>query len=152
MREFERREIYGWYYKVTPARVDRLYPGEILVVPTNEKGIHGAGLAFTAKQAFGLKHGVGEGYSGQCWALPTKRRPHEGRAINKIQASIDALLVEVSHNPTTMFLIPAIGTGLAKIPVPVMATMCFPLSCFKNVSLPNEFIDYYAENPEFFHD
>ena len=99
---------------------------------------------------FGLKQGVGEGYSGQCWALPTKRRPHEGRAIGKIQSSVDALFVEASHNFLTTFLVPALGIGYARLPVAVMAEMCYPLSFLPNISLPIEFINHYVANPKLF--
>lgn len=151
MREFQ----YAWVnqrnrqIRITP-HVERLYPGEILVVPTNEKGIHGAGLALQAKMNFGLKQGVGEGYSGQCYALPTKRRPHTYRSVTKIKGSVNQLIVQATNNLEITYLVPAIGTGLAKLPVPLMAEMCYPLSFLPNISLPIEFINHYVSNPELF--
>lgn len=44
----------------------------IFVFGSNLKGIHGAGAARTAKNSFGAKDGVGEGLTGDAYALPTK--------------------------------------------------------------------------------
>ena len=43
--------------RITPDNITELKPNETLVVPTNEAGRHGAGLAKFAAQRFGLKYG-----------------------------------------------------------------------------------------------
>ena len=44
----------------------------IFVFGSNPKGIHGAGAAKVAMEQFGAKYGVGEGLTGNSYALPTK--------------------------------------------------------------------------------
>lgn len=149
MRKFEYREVNGRRICITP-NVQHLEPDEILVVPTNERGIHGAGLALLAKQRFGLKHGFGEGLCGQCYALPTKRRPHEGRSHVKITKSVVDLTIEVMFLREIFFIIPAVGTGLAGRSVAEMADLFYGISFLPNISLPIEFINHYVENPELF--
>ena len=44
---------------------------DIFVFGSNTLGIHGAGAAKQAKDCFGAKQGIGEGPTGQCYAIPT---------------------------------------------------------------------------------
>lgn len=45
---------------------------EIFVFGSNLAGIHGAGAALVARREHGAKIGVGEGFTGNAYAIPTK--------------------------------------------------------------------------------
>jgi hypothetical protein len=46
--------------------------GEFWVFGSNEAGVHGAGAAEVAMKFFGAKWGVARGFTGRCYAIPTK--------------------------------------------------------------------------------
>lgn len=48
--------------------------GEIFVFGSNLSGIHGAGAARAAMDHYGAKFGVGVGFTGDSYAIPTKSR------------------------------------------------------------------------------
>jgi hypothetical protein len=94
----------------TPAAPDiitRLLPGQVIVVGTNVRGLHGAGAALYAHENFGLHWGVGEGLSGQAYALPTMEGPMAlRRAVFRFLE-----YAELSHDLT--FLLTKVGCGIA---------------------------------------
>lgn len=51
------------------------------VFGSNLSGKHGKGAALTAKRFFGAANGVGEGLTGQAYALPTKNAQIQVRTI-----------------------------------------------------------------------
>ena len=51
--------------------ITELKPNEIFVFGSNIGGFHGGGAARVAHKRFGAEWGVGEGITGQCYALPT---------------------------------------------------------------------------------
>lgn len=62
-----------------PAKPIQFYEGNItpddntvFVFGSNPKGVHGDGAAKVAKEQFGAKSGIGEGLTGNAYALPTK--------------------------------------------------------------------------------
>jgi hypothetical protein len=92
---------------MTTTFVDRLAPGEIIVVGTNANGLHGAGAALYAMQHFGLKWGQAEGLSGQTYALPTM----EGMASFAQAALRFQMYAELT--PDLTFLLTKVGCGIA---------------------------------------
>lgn len=59
--------------------------GTIFVFGSNPEGRHGAGAAKIAREQFGAKYGVGEGLTGNAYALPTKDlRVKENKALRSI--------------------------------------------------------------------
>lgn len=55
----------------TPEFITSLQPNEVFVFGSNIRGMHGGGAAAIACRKFGAEWGIGEGLTGQCYALPT---------------------------------------------------------------------------------
>ena len=81
----------------------------IFVFGSNPEGRHGAGAAKTAHYQFGAQYGVGEGLTGNAYALPTKDlRVKENRSFRSIPASniiesIKKLYETAKQNPDKIF-------------------------------------------------
>lgn len=57
--------------RITPTMVTELKEDEIFVFGSNLHGLHGGGAARYAFDHFGAEYGVGVGFTGQCYAIPT---------------------------------------------------------------------------------
>jgi O-acetyl-ADP-ribose deacetylase (regulator of RNase III) len=90
--------------------ITELGPGEIIVIGSNAQGLHAGGAARYAHDRFGLRWGIGEGLSGQTYALPAMEGPALLRAA--VRKFID--YAERSHDLT--FLLTKIGCGIAGYP------------------------------------
>lgn len=103
----------------------------IFVFGSNESGIHGAGAARTAFLHHGATNGVGFGYQGQSFAIPTKDWRIGPLPLDVIEHYINRFIVFARMSPNAKFKITALGTGLAGIPTQVMAQMFrfAPLNC-----------------------
>ncbi len=126
--------------KYSPDNITKLEKNQVIIIGSNEKGIHGAGAAKYAHENFGLKWGVGNGLSGQTYALPTKDFNIETLSLEKIQKYIDEFIEFAKRHPELEFLVTAIGTGLGGLSVKQVAPL-FPLNLPDNVLLPASFID-----------
>lgn len=84
----------------------------IFVFGSNRAGRHGAGAAAYAHKHLGAEMGVGEGRTGECYALPTKDA--EIRDITKIEIKkhVDNFLVYAMSHPKERFKVTCVGTGL----------------------------------------
>lgn len=80
---------------------------QIFVAGTNEAGQHYGGAAAQAHRDFGLVWGVGEGLSGQTYALPTM----EGK--KSFQKAVDTFIAFAIDHPELEFLLTPVGTGIA---------------------------------------
>lgn len=87
--------------------ITTLEPGEAIVVGTNAQGHHAGGAAAFAHGQFGLEWGVGEGLSGQTYALPTM----EG--LDALQAAAERFISFASFNPNLHFYLTRVGCGIA---------------------------------------
>lgn len=85
----------------------------IFVFGSNQRGIHGAGAALTAKQEFGAEQGVAEGRTGNAYAIPTKETPWITRDLDGIRHSVNAFLDYARQHPELTFQVTRIGCGLA---------------------------------------
>jgi hypothetical protein len=86
---------------------------DIFVFGSNLAGIHGAGAARDAYMEFDAEWGVGEGLTGECYALPTKDRNIETLPLDLIEVSVQKFLCFAEENPELRFLVTPVGTGLA---------------------------------------
>jgi hypothetical protein len=118
--------------------ITKLNQDEIFVFGSNQAGIHGAGAALQAKRDFGAITGIGFGYTGRCFAIPTKDRNINTLPLSTIRAYVHCFLSEASQNRSKVFLVTAIGCGLAGY----MAEQIAPMFtyCTKNIHLPLEFL------------
>lgn len=85
----------------------------VFVFGSNLKGIHGAGAARDAHLLYGAEWGVGEGPTGNCYALPTKATPHRALSLRDIQANVDSFLEYAEAHPEVSFKVTRVGCGLA---------------------------------------
>lgn len=93
--------------RTTPDQVDALEPGEIFVFGSNIQGAHGGGAARIAHQRFGAEYGVGEGLTGQSYALPTM----EGR--DAFQSAARRFVDFAGSRRDLVFLLTKVGCGIA---------------------------------------
>lgn len=80
---------------------------------SNLAGRHGKGAALAARLEHGAQLGVGEGPTGNAYAIPTKDMQLRTRSLDEIRASVDRFLAYAKANPGTLFTVTRVGCGLA---------------------------------------
>lgn len=93
--------------------ITSLEDNEIFVFGSNEAGIHGSGAARVAKDIFKAKYGIGVGFTGQCYALPTKDMYIQTLPLNKIQFYCNNFLFDARKFKDKTFFVTQVGCGLA---------------------------------------
>ena len=88
--------------------ITELKPNEIFVFGSNIGGFHGGGAARVAHKRFGAEWGVGEGITGQCYALPTM----EG-GVDYIAGKVNAFIACAKQHPELKFLVTKVACGIA---------------------------------------
>jgi hypothetical protein len=86
---------------------------EIFVFGSNRAGRHGKGAALYAAQHYGAQRGIGEGLTGDAYALPTKGLDLERLPFEEIDAAICRFLHVARMMSEVRFLLTPVGTGLA---------------------------------------
>ena len=94
-------------------RIDELRPDEYFVFGSNLLGQHLGGAARDAHRLFSAEMGIGEGITGQCYALPTLDTDFAKRSLEDIQASVWRLFQQARNWPHRRFLITPVGCGIA---------------------------------------
>ena len=127
--------------RISSDNIIRLNKHEIFVFGSNKEGLHCGGAALHAYVNFNAKWGVGEGMTGQCYALPTMEGTFEFiRAINRFirYAKFCSIFM-----PWRKFLVTKVGCGIARYSVYDVATWFKYRGAFElsNVYLPQEFYD-----------
>lgn len=85
----------------------------IFVFGSNLAGRHGAGAAKAALDHFGATYGVGIGFTGQSYAIPTKDYQIETLPLSTVKFFIKQF-AQVSHAmKKTEFFVTRVGCGLA---------------------------------------
>lgn len=87
--------------------------GEIFVFGSNLGGRHGAGAAKVAMQAFGAKYGIGKGFVGQSYAIPTKDENFNVLPVETIQEYVNEFIEFANEKPEVKFFLTRVGCGLA---------------------------------------
>ncbi len=85
----------------------------IFVFGSNLQGIHGAGAALHAAKHCGAERGVGEGLTGDSYALPTCNRPGDPMSLAAIGAHARRFADFAYAHPELDFLLTAVGCGIA---------------------------------------
>ena len=85
----------------------------IFVFGSNLAGRHGAGSALHAKRQFGAETGVGEGLTGNAYAIPTKDFYLRVMSLEDIAYNAKQFKQFAREHPTWRFELVAIGCGLA---------------------------------------
>ena len=130
--------------RISSDNITKLNKHEIFVFGSNKKGLHNGGAALCAYLNFNAKWGVGEGMTGQCYALPTMEGTFEFiQAINRFirYAKLCSIFM-----PWRKFLVTKVGCGIAGYPIYDVAKWFEDRGAFElnNIYLPREF--YYVLN------
>ena len=115
-------------------RIEILGQNEIFVFGSNLAGKHIGGAARQAYQKFGAQWGIGNGPTGQCYAIPTM---HGG--IEVVAPYIKEFIKYASEHQELKFLVTKIGCGIAKFRPEQIAPLFVPAKDLVNVYLPAEF-------------
>ena len=86
---------------------------EIFVFGSNRAGVHGMGAALDARRVYGAEHGVGEGMTGCCYALPTKNTPRSAMSLAEVSDAINRFLDFARKHDELSFRLTKVGCGLA---------------------------------------
>lgn len=98
------------YYQ---GNITTLNSNEIFVFGSNLKGVHGAGAAKYARDNFRAELGRGYGFTGECYALPTKDHNIRTMALDSIGIYINDFIRAASEFPDYRFMVTKVGCGLA---------------------------------------
>jgi hypothetical protein len=121
--------------------IDELQPNQVFVFGSNLSGIHGAGAAKTAMQKFGAVWGLGTGYSGQTYAIPTKDEDvYKSLTIEEIKPYVRAFIAFACMQTQLEFLITRVGCGLAGYTDAEMAPLFTDVP--PNCKIPEEWREY----------
>ena len=85
----------------------------IFVFGSNLRGVHGAGAARHARLNYGAVMGVGEGRTGDAYALPTKDERLKQLPLKWIAAYVTSFRLYALSSPGLTFRVTRIGCGLA---------------------------------------
>lgn len=86
---------------------------EVFVFGSNARGIHGKGAAKYAHSYYGAEYGVGEGRTGNSYALPTKDENLRPLHFLQVAKNITKFLVYAAEHPELDFRVTRVGCGLA---------------------------------------
>jgi len=85
----------------------------VFVFGSNLAGRHGRGDALYAKQHYRAEYGVGEGRTGDAYAIPTKDYNLGVISFDRIQLYVSDFVEYARNNPNDTFILTPIGAGLA---------------------------------------
>jgi len=132
--------------RITPEKVDLLkeakegrYP--IIVIGTNELGIHGAGFAKHAHHHWGLSSGFSFGQCKNMFCIPTKDWRIKTLPLNIIKFYLSRFIEYAKLKPNSIFYVTKIGCGLAGYKPEQIAPLFKNCITLDNVWLPQEFWD-----------
>lgn len=97
----------------TPECIDTLADNEVFVFGSNRNGNHYGGAARIAYERFGAEWGVGEGHTGQSYALPTLDENMERVTEDELIDSFAKMLGYADDNRQLTFLVTKVGCGIA---------------------------------------
>lgn len=98
--------------------INGLKENEIFVFGSNTRGRHVGGAAKQAMESFGAIWGIGYGFQGQSYAIPTLGDDLDRVPLEKIKTDLQQLVWIAERMPTITFLLTPIGTGIAGYTLP----------------------------------
>lgn len=114
---------------------------EIFVFGSNLAGRHGRGAALEAANSYGAVYGVGEGRTGDAYAIPTKDKNLKVRSLEEISSSVSVFLMYAVLRKELTFRVTRIGCGLAGYTDAQIAPMFRHAP--ENCKLPEGWRDYH---------
>lgn len=85
----------------------------IFVFGSNLAGRHGRGAAKYAKEIYGAVYGVGQGRTGNAYAIPTKDLDIHPMELADIESHVNRFILYAMTHPELEFMVTRIGCGLA---------------------------------------
>jgi len=122
-------------YRVTPAQIACLKPGQVFVFGSNAKGLHNGGAAGYAVAHFGATVGQPSGLQGQSYAIVST----EG--LDELRHQIDEFIAFARRHRELTFFVTAIGCGNAGLKPRDVAPLFVKAIDTPNICLPEEFWD-----------
>jgi len=113
---------------------------EIFVFGSNLAGRHGKGAAVEAKEKYGAIYGVGEGRTGNAYAIPTKDRSIKTRPLEEVSRSVKKFIEYANEHPELTFRVTRVGCGLAGFNEKLIAPLFAPAP--QNCLLPEGWRSY----------
>ncbi len=103
----------------------------VFVFGSNLRGQHSGGAAAHAKACFGAVSGLGVGWHGQSYAIPTIDGDFRTMSVHQIAPFIVNFLKTAAAEPAFAFYVTALGTGIAGLTHEQMAPLFAhaPLNC-----------------------
>ena len=123
--------------RFTPEKVERLSNCEIFVFGSNLEGRHMGGAARFAYEKFGAEWGVGDGPTGQCYAIPTM---HGG--LEDIRPYAEKFIAYAKAHPMNRFLLTRVGCGIAGFKDSDMAQLFEDVLDIPNIAYPRQWLPY----------
>ena len=102
---------------------------------SNIHGMHGGGTARIANMKFGTELGVGEGLTGQCYALPTM----EG-GVDYISGKVQTFIECARKHPELKFYVTKVACGIAGFTVEEIGPLFADAIPMGDVILPKAFV------------
>lgn len=109
----------------------------VFVFGSNLAGTHAGGAAKIANIHFGAIKGVGRGWSGQSFAIPTMNEHLQQMPLSQIQHYVDDFKIYAQNHPKVKYFITSIGCGVAGYKVEEIAPMFKGIA--QNVIFPASF-------------
>lgn len=109
----------------------------VFVFGSDMIGQHADGAAKTAVAHFGALNGVGRGWSGQSYAIPTMNEHFQQMPLSQIQHYIDDFKIYTKNHPKIQYFITSLGCGIAGYKIEEIAPMFRGIS--HNVIFPQSF-------------
>jgi hypothetical protein len=127
--------------RITNDEIIDVSGNEIFTFGSNLSGIHGAGAAKAALK-WGAIWGVGVGFKGNTYAIPTKSEGIK-RTLNieEIKPYVVDFINFSRENPDLIFYVTEIGCGLAGLKIEDVAPLFEDVIGIDNIHLPQKFWD-----------
>ena len=109
----------------------------VFVFGSNLAGKHHGGAAAIAVEHFGALLGVGRGWSGQSFAIPTMNEHLQQMPLSQIQHYVDDFKIYTKNHAKNKYFLTAVGCGIAGYTVEEIAPMFKGIS--RNVIFPASF-------------
>ena len=87
--------------------------GWVFVFGSNLAGYHAGGAARAAADQFGAKWGVGEGPTGDAYAIPTMDKELAPRDLDDVSDSVQVFVMHAKSRSGQRFFVTRIGCGIA---------------------------------------
>ena len=122
--------------RFTPDFIRELKPNEVFVFGSNQKGYHGGGAARVAMNKFGAEWGIGVGFQGQSYAIPTMQG-----GVETIKPYVDEFIAFAKQHMQLTFFVTRIGCGIAGFRDEDIAPLFVEAIDIENIILPKSFVD-----------